>query len=123
MDQVWASGWRHFGRHFFRYSTQPASDGSLQTITPLRIDLASCTFTKSQRRVLNKNYDLRSEIVPAAIDGEPEEPVVFGRPIDAVAAARQLTRAGREQRVGVFAIAEKDPAVRGCHQDAALDFV
>ena len=70
MDQVWASGWRHLGRHFFRYSTQPASDGSLQTITPLRIDLASCTFTKSQRRVLNKNYDLRSEIVPAAIDGE-----------------------------------------------------
>ncbi len=70
MDQVWATGWRHFGRQFFRYSTQPASDGALQTITPLRIDLASCTLTKSQRRVLNKNADLRTEIVPAAIDGE-----------------------------------------------------
>jgi len=70
MDQAWATGWRHFGRQFFRYSTQPASDGSLQTITPLRIDLASCTFTKSQRRVLSKNTDLRTEIVPAAIDAE-----------------------------------------------------
>jgi len=70
MDQVWASGWRHFGRHFFRYSTQPASNGGLQTITPLRIDLEAFTLTKSQRRVLNKNADLRSEIAPAAIDSE-----------------------------------------------------
>lgn len=70
MDQAWAAGWRHFDRYFFRYSTQQASEGSLQTITPLRIDLASCTFTKSQRRVLSKNADLRTEIVPAAIDGE-----------------------------------------------------
>jgi len=74
MDQVWAAGWRHFGRHFFRYSMQQANDGSLQTITPLRIDLASCTLTKSQRRVLNKNADLRTDIVPVpvpvAIDGE-----------------------------------------------------
>lgn len=70
MDQVWAAGWRHFGRYFFRYSTQPAPEGGLQTITPLRIDLAACTFTKSQRRVLNKNTDLRSEISPAAIDSD-----------------------------------------------------
>lgn len=70
MDQVWANGWRHFGRYFFRYSTQQAQDGSQQTITPLRIDLASSTFTKSQRRVINKNADLRSDIVPAAMDEE-----------------------------------------------------
>lgn len=70
MDQAWAAGWRHFGRYFFRYSTQESSDGDLQTITPLRIDLAACTFTKSQRRVLSKNTDLRSDIVPAAINGE-----------------------------------------------------
>lgn len=70
MDQVWAAGWRHFGRYFFRYSTQQARDGGLQTITPLRIDLASTTFSKSQRRVLNKNADLRTEVVPARIDGE-----------------------------------------------------
>ncbi len=70
MDQVWAAGWRHFGRSFFRYSTQQANDGSLQTITPLRIDLASTSFTKSQRRVLHKNTDLRTDIVPAALDDE-----------------------------------------------------
>ncbi|MBN8419564.1 MAG: GNAT family N-acetyltransferase [Verrucomicrobia bacterium] len=70
MDQAWAAGWRHFGSYFFRYSTQRSPDGSLQTITPLRIDLAACTFTKSQRRVLNKNTGLRSEIAPAAIDDE-----------------------------------------------------
>ena len=39
MDRLWAAGWRHFGSYFFRYSTQPAEDGSPQTITPLRIDL------------------------------------------------------------------------------------
>lgn len=70
MDHAWSTGWRHFGRHFFRYSAQQASDGSLQTITPLRIDLASCTLTKSQRRVLNKNADLHTEIVTAAIDDD-----------------------------------------------------
>ncbi len=70
MDQVWAAGWRHFGKYFFRYSTQQAGVGSLQTITPLRIDLVSFTPSKSQRRVLNKNADLRSEIVPAAIDDD-----------------------------------------------------
>lgn len=68
MDQVWATGWRHFGKYFFRYSTQQAEDGGLQTITPLRIDLACSTFTKSQRRVLNKNADLRTDIAPAALD-------------------------------------------------------
>lgn len=70
MDQVWAAGWRHFGRYFFRYSTQQAKDGDLQTIMPLRIDLASWTPSKSQRRVLNKNADLRTDIVPTTIDGE-----------------------------------------------------
>jgi arginyl-tRNA--protein-N-Asp/Glu arginylyltransferase len=70
MDQAWAAGWRHFGRYFFRYSTQQAKEGGMQTITPLRIPLASCTFTKSQRRVLSKNADLRTDIAPATLDGE-----------------------------------------------------
>lgn len=70
MDKVWAAGWRHFGRYFFRYSSQQADDGSTQTITPLRIDLVQFTPTKSQRRVLAKNADLRWEIVPAVLDDE-----------------------------------------------------
>lgn len=70
MDRLWAAGWRHFGRYFFRYSSQTDEQGATQTITPLRIDLASCSFTKSQRRVLTKNMDLRHDIVPAALDDD-----------------------------------------------------
>lgn len=70
MDKVWAAGWRHFGRYFFRYNSQPDPHGGTQTITPLRIDLASCTLTKSQRRVLHKNAGLRHDIGPARLDDE-----------------------------------------------------
>lgn len=68
MDGLWAAGWRHFGQVFFRYSQQQDQHGIVQTITPLRIDLGAAVFTKSQRRVLRKNADLRAEIVPAALD-------------------------------------------------------
>ncbi|MEZ5385924.1 MAG: GNAT family N-acetyltransferase [Prosthecobacter sp.] len=68
MDQLWAMGWRHFGTYFFRYSTQFLEGGIAQTIMPLRIDLEACTFSKSQRRVLKKNTDLRSEVTPAQLD-------------------------------------------------------
>lgn len=72
MDGLWAAGWRHFDRYFFRYSHQPdpAGGGGTQTITPLRIALASFSRSKSQRRVMNKNADLRHEVVPACIDDE-----------------------------------------------------
>jgi arginyl-tRNA--protein-N-Asp/Glu arginylyltransferase len=70
MDKVWAAGWRHFGRYFFRYSSQPGQQGGAQTITPLRIDLASCSFSKSQRRVLSKNADLRHDIAQAVLDDD-----------------------------------------------------
>lgn len=70
MDELWANGWRHFGRYFFRYASQPGEHGGVQTITPLRIDLASFSRSKSQRRVMNKNADLRHEVVPAVINDE-----------------------------------------------------
>lgn len=73
MDRLWAAGWRHFGRYFFRYSFQPCEDGTVQTITPLRIDLAAIRFSKSQRRVLNKNASLRWEIGPARIEDHHRE--------------------------------------------------
>jgi arginine-tRNA-protein transferase len=68
MDRLWAAGWRHFGRYFFRYSTQPGEHGSAHIITPLRIELVHFTPSKSQRRVLRKNEHLRWEIVPTQID-------------------------------------------------------
>ena len=70
MDRLWASGWRHFGRYFFRYSSQQASSGELQKVTPLRIRLCAWEPTKSQRRILRRNADLRIEVVPVQVDGE-----------------------------------------------------
>lgn len=67
MDQLWAAGWRHFGPYFFRYSQQTGPQGELQRIAPLRIDVAACTFTRSQRRVLGKNLDLRCEVTSACL--------------------------------------------------------
>jgi arginyl-tRNA--protein-N-Asp/Glu arginylyltransferase len=68
MDMLWAGGWRHFGRLFFRYASQQTEEGVTQTITPLRIRLADWGPTKSQRRVLQRNADLRHDLVPARLD-------------------------------------------------------
>jgi arginine-tRNA-protein transferase len=65
LDALLAGGWRHFGSLFFRYSAQHAADGALQTIMPLRIELARFTPGKSQRRVLRRNADIRWEVIPA----------------------------------------------------------
>jgi arginine-tRNA-protein transferase len=69
MDQLWAAGWRHFGATFFRYNLSIDSKG-LKSITPLRLDLEKNHLTKSQRRVLRKNADLRSEFQPAEITAD-----------------------------------------------------
>lgn len=68
MDALWAGGWRHFGKLFFRYDRQETEDGTPQTITPLRIDLEKWQPTKSQRRVLRRNADLRWEMSPILLD-------------------------------------------------------
>ena len=63
MDELWATGWRHQGTLFFRYSHWPTA-GIEHQIMPVRLDLARFTPSKSQRRVLRKNEDLRWEIAP-----------------------------------------------------------
>lgn len=68
MDALWAAGWRHFGRYFFRYSRQESSSGAVQKVTPLRVRLRAWVPTKSQRRVLKRNADLRVEVVPVRLD-------------------------------------------------------
>lgn len=73
MDRLWQAGWRHFGHYFFRYSMQQDAQGHAQTITPLRIALARFHPSKSQRRVLRKNEDLRWEIAPTKIDDSLRE--------------------------------------------------
>jgi len=71
LDRLLAEGWRHFGMQFFRYNLGMYED-EIRYVLPLRIRLADFTFSKSQRRVLNKNQDLQIIIRPAVIDAEKE---------------------------------------------------
>ena len=54
---------------FFRYSLME-HDGGIQAVVPLRVDLAQLTLSKSQRRVLRRNADLRVEFRPAGLSSE-----------------------------------------------------
>lgn len=67
MDHVWASGWRHFGRYFYRYSLIPHG-GRICTVLPLRIRLANFAASRSQKRVLKRNQDLEVRFQPAFVD-------------------------------------------------------
>lgn len=70
MDLLWASGWRHFGASFQRYSIQWDDDMNEQTIQPLRLHLPDFRPSRGQRRVLGRNADLAWEIIPARADAE-----------------------------------------------------
>jgi arginine-tRNA-protein transferase len=72
MDGLWAEGWRHFGPVFFRYRRWRHEGRSL-TITPLRVDLSRFAPSRSQRRVVARNRDLRVEVQPTALDAETHE--------------------------------------------------
>src|SRR5215210_9394082 len=69
MDELWAEGWRHFGGVFFRYRVWQHG-GRRLTVTPLRIDLERFAPSRSQRRVLARNGDLRVETRPTEIVAE-----------------------------------------------------
>ncbi|HEX8151298.1 MAG TPA: GNAT family N-acetyltransferase [Pyrinomonadaceae bacterium] len=69
MDELWAEGWRHFGMVFFRYRVWEHGGRSL-AVTPLRIDLGRFWPSRSQRRVLARNRDLRVETRPTELDDE-----------------------------------------------------
>jgi arginine-tRNA-protein transferase len=70
-DRLLAEGWRHFGTQFFRYNWA-FHDLDIRSVVPLRIRLANFSHSKSQRRVLRKNEDLRAELRPANISKEAE---------------------------------------------------
>jgi arginine-tRNA-protein transferase len=71
MDALWAEGWRHFGTHFFRYSLG-IYEAEIRRVLPLRIRLEDFSFSKSQRRVLRRNQDLRHVIRPVRVTTEKE---------------------------------------------------
>lgn len=72
LDLLLADAWRHFGSHFFRYSLGIYRE-EIRRVIPLRIRLADLLFSKSQRRNLRDNNDLRVEIRPINITPESED--------------------------------------------------
>ncbi len=71
LDSLLADGWRHFGEEFFRDKIGYV-DNSFAEIIPLRINLKKFVLSKSHRRTLSKNTDVKVEILPANIDSEAE---------------------------------------------------
>jgi arginyl-tRNA--protein-N-Asp/Glu arginylyltransferase len=71
LDILLEQGWRHFGTHFFRYS-YGFYELDVRLVIPLRIRLSNFSLTKSQRRTLNKNSELVSEVRPINITDECE---------------------------------------------------
>jgi leucyl-tRNA---protein transferase len=67
LDALLASGWRHFGTYFYRYSSMTSSAG-LRHVQPLRMQLENFKMNRSQRRNWQRNQDLRVTIGPASLD-------------------------------------------------------
>jgi arginyl-tRNA--protein-N-Asp/Glu arginylyltransferase len=59
LDQLLSKGWRKFGLYFFR----PFCEGCRACI-PVRVCISSFSASKSMRRVLSKNKDIRVEFAP-----------------------------------------------------------
>jgi arginyl-tRNA--protein-N-Asp/Glu arginylyltransferase len=76
LDVLLADGWRHFGRHFYRYNFG-VYQNELRRVLPLRIRVGDFQVSKSQRRTLRKNLELQTEI--SAIDITPEIDELFHR--------------------------------------------
>ncbi len=72
LDQLLADGWRHFGRHFFRYNFGVYED-QIRHVLPMRIRLNDLELSKSQRRTLRRNSGLNVSIGPLTITPEIEE--------------------------------------------------
>ncbi len=71
-DSLLADGWRHFGRHFFRYN-YGVYNNELRRVLPLRIRIADFELSKSQRRTIRQNRDLQTEIGRFTITPEIED--------------------------------------------------
>lgn len=67
LDRLLSSGWRHFGKLFFRYSIA-IHQNHYRLVIPLRIRLRDFALTKSLRRTLKRNTDLRASVGPAGFD-------------------------------------------------------
>jgi leucyl-tRNA---protein transferase len=69
MDFLLSEGWRNFGQYFFRHNVDYFGE-SIKYVIPLRIRLSHFKFSKSQRKIIRRNDDLKTIIRPALIDDE-----------------------------------------------------
>jgi leucyl-tRNA---protein transferase len=67
LDERLATGWRHFGTEFFRYS-ENVYQNEWVSVLPLRIRLADFKPSGSQQKILRRNSDLQTVIQPIRID-------------------------------------------------------
>ncbi|HMM81425.1 MAG TPA: hypothetical protein PKC65_15515 [Pyrinomonadaceae bacterium] len=72
MDILLARAWRHFGNYFYRYSLSLYEE-DVRRVLPLRIRLKNFSFSKSQRRTMRRNADLRCVVRPIQITEESNE--------------------------------------------------
>jgi len=68
LDFLLAHAWRHFGTYFFRYSMGfiPETEED-SAIVPLRIHLQNFSFSKSQRKIIQRNEGFRTVFREASI--------------------------------------------------------
>jgi arginyl-tRNA--protein-N-Asp/Glu arginylyltransferase len=71
LDYLLANGWRHNATDFYRFSTT-LLNGEVVEIMPLRIALKNFSLSRSQKRVLSRNRDLRIVIRKASISRAKE---------------------------------------------------
>ncbi len=69
LDALLNLGWRHFGRHFFRYSLF-LSENRMHWVQPVRVHLPRLTLSTSQRRILRRNGDLTVTVGQPVADAE-----------------------------------------------------
>lgn len=72
LDLLLEQGWRHFGTQFFRYSFGFYRN-EIRHVTPLRIRLSDFRLSKSHRRILRINSDLKTVIGPVKLSDEKNE--------------------------------------------------
>ena len=72
LDRLLEKGWRHFGTYFFRYNLG-FYELDIREVIPLRIRLTDFSLSKSQRRNLRENADMRVKIGPIQITPEAED--------------------------------------------------
>ena len=72
LDYLWARGWRHFGKYFYRYSWLP-QDEQVYHVLPLRIRLEHHQLRRIHKRIIKANSDLQVTVRPAYVDDAVEQ--------------------------------------------------